>query len=92
MEDRLLFGVENNSTFLECVPKSQQAQIHWYIHRPGAEHREEVTTHTHTYTHTHLHTHIYTHTHIRTHTHTLTHTLTHKIGRASCRERVSSPV
>uniref|UniRef100_A0A4W5LHC3 Sema domain, immunoglobulin domain (Ig), short basic domain, secreted, (semaphorin) 3D n=1 Tax=Hucho hucho TaxID=62062 RepID=A0A4W5LHC3_9TELE len=42
VEERIMFGVENNSTFLECLPKSQQATIRWFIHRPGAEHREEV--------------------------------------------------
>uniref|UniRef100_A0A673BF78 Sema domain, immunoglobulin domain (Ig), short basic domain, secreted, (semaphorin) 3D n=1 Tax=Sphaeramia orbicularis TaxID=375764 RepID=A0A673BF78_9TELE len=42
VEERILFGVQNNSTFLECIPKSQQAQIRWYIHRPGSERREEV--------------------------------------------------
>ncbi|KAM6937697.1 semaphorin-3D [Xenentodon cancila] len=42
-EERVLFGVQSNSTFLECLPKSQQAQIRWYIQRPGSERREEVT-------------------------------------------------
>lgn len=42
MEERVLIGVQNNSTFLECIPKSQQAQIQWYIQRPGSERREEV--------------------------------------------------
>ncbi|CAG13033.1 unnamed protein product, partial [Tetraodon nigroviridis] len=42
VEERVLFGVQNNSTFLECIPKSQQAQIQWYIQRPGSERREEV--------------------------------------------------
>ncbi|XP_075998492.1 semaphorin-3D isoform X2 [Genypterus blacodes] len=41
-EERILFGVQSNSTFLECIPKSQQAQIRWYIQRPGSEHREEI--------------------------------------------------
>ncbi|KAG7216112.1 hypothetical protein INR49_007864, partial [Caranx melampygus] len=41
-EERVLFGVQSNSTFLECVPKSQQAQIRWFIQRPGSERREEV--------------------------------------------------
>lgn len=42
VEEKILFGIENNSTFLECVAKSQQAQIHWYFQRTGSEHREEV--------------------------------------------------
>ncbi|XP_032406017.1 semaphorin-3D [Xiphophorus hellerii] len=42
VEERVLFGVQNNSTFLECTPKSQQAQIRWYMQKLGAERREEV--------------------------------------------------
>ncbi|KAJ3596162.1 hypothetical protein NHX12_002571, partial [Muraenolepis orangiensis] len=41
-EERVLFGVQNNSTFLECIPKSQQAQIRWYLQRPGTEHRDQA--------------------------------------------------
>ncbi|XP_035283316.1 semaphorin-3D-like [Anguilla anguilla] len=41
-EERLMFGVEHNSTFLECVPKSQQALIRWFLQRSGSDHREEV--------------------------------------------------
>jgi len=39
----VIFGIEFNSTFLECIPKSQQASIRWYIQRSGEEHREEVS-------------------------------------------------
>lgn len=42
VEERVLFGVQNNSTFLECIPKSQQAEIHWYMQKLGSERREEV--------------------------------------------------
>uniref|UniRef100_A0A8C2WPM6 Sema domain, immunoglobulin domain (Ig), short basic domain, secreted, (semaphorin) 3D n=1 Tax=Cyclopterus lumpus TaxID=8103 RepID=A0A8C2WPM6_CYCLU len=42
VEERVLYGVQSNSTFLECIPKSQQAQIRWYIQRLGSERREEV--------------------------------------------------
>uniref|UniRef100_A0A6Q2Z5L2 Sema domain, immunoglobulin domain (Ig), short basic domain, secreted, (semaphorin) 3D n=1 Tax=Esox lucius TaxID=8010 RepID=A0A6Q2Z5L2_ESOLU len=41
-EEKTMFGLENNSTFLECLPKSQLATIHWFIQRQGAEHKEEV--------------------------------------------------
>ncbi|KAJ0069427.1 hypothetical protein NL108_006033, partial [Boleophthalmus pectinirostris] len=41
LEEKLIFGVEKNSTFLECVAKSQQAQILWYFQRAGSERREE---------------------------------------------------
>ncbi len=57
VEERVLYGVQSNSTFLECIPKSQQAQIRWYIQRPGSERREEVRkcAHLHMCTHTHTH-------------------------------------
>lgn len=42
VEERVLYGVQTNSTFLECIPKSQQAQIRWYIQRPRTERKEEV--------------------------------------------------
>lgn len=41
----MIFGIEFNSTFLECIPKSQQASVKWYIQRSGEEHREEVSHH-----------------------------------------------
>lgn len=58
VEERVLFGVQSNSTFLECIPKSQQAQIRWYIQRQGSERRDEVRecTHLHTCTHTQAYT------------------------------------
>ncbi|XP_072821205.1 semaphorin-3D isoform X2 [Vicugna pacos] len=40
-DEKVIFGIEFNSTFLECIPKSQQASIKWYIQRSGDEHREE---------------------------------------------------
>lgn len=43
VEEKILFGVQSNSTFLECIPKSQQARIRWYMQRPESERREEVT-------------------------------------------------
>ncbi|KAF6717614.1 Semaphorin-3D [Oryzias melastigma] len=42
VEEKVLYGIQNNSTFLECSPKSQQAQIQWYVQRSGSEHKEEV--------------------------------------------------
>ncbi|KAM6201592.1 semaphorin-3A [Rhynchocyon petersi] len=29
LEERIIYGVENSSTFLECSPKSQQAVVYW---------------------------------------------------------------
>uniref|UniRef100_A0A8C4TJN5 Sema domain, immunoglobulin domain (Ig), short basic domain, secreted, (semaphorin) 3bl n=1 Tax=Erpetoichthys calabaricus TaxID=27687 RepID=A0A8C4TJN5_ERPCA len=37
-----VFGTENNSTFLECVPKSPQASISWFIQKDDL--KEEVKT------------------------------------------------
>uniref|UniRef100_A0A3B4BHI8 Sema domain, immunoglobulin domain (Ig), short basic domain, secreted, (semaphorin) 3D n=1 Tax=Periophthalmus magnuspinnatus TaxID=409849 RepID=A0A3B4BHI8_9GOBI len=42
VEEKLIFGIEKNSTFLECVAKSQQAQILWTFQRAGSERREEI--------------------------------------------------
>lgn len=39
-EMQVVYGTENNSTFLECVPRSPQATVTWHIQRD--EHREEV--------------------------------------------------
>lgn len=42
VREKLIYGIHNNSTFLECVAKSQQAQIQWFFQRPGSEHMEQV--------------------------------------------------
>ncbi|XP_005729920.1 semaphorin-3D [Pundamilia nyererei] len=42
VEEKILFGVQSNSTFFECIPKSQQARIRWYMQRLESERREEV--------------------------------------------------
>uniref|UniRef100_A0A3Q2DPJ8 Sema domain, immunoglobulin domain (Ig), short basic domain, secreted, (semaphorin) 3D n=1 Tax=Cyprinodon variegatus TaxID=28743 RepID=A0A3Q2DPJ8_CYPVA len=52
LEEKVLFGVQNNSTFLECIPKSQQAKIRWYKQNLGSEHREEVSVPSHPYFYT----------------------------------------
>ncbi|XP_061112902.1 sema domain, immunoglobulin domain (Ig), short basic domain, secreted, (semaphorin) 3bl [Conger conger] len=41
-EDRVVYGTENNSTFLECVPRSPQATVTWLVQRE--ERKEEVKT------------------------------------------------
>uniref|UniRef100_A0A8C6WIC7 Sema domain, immunoglobulin domain (Ig), short basic domain, secreted, (semaphorin) 3D n=1 Tax=Neogobius melanostomus TaxID=47308 RepID=A0A8C6WIC7_9GOBI len=41
-EDQARLWVQNNSTFLECVAKSQQAQVQWYFQRAGSERREQL--------------------------------------------------
>ncbi|MBV96991.1 Semaphorin-3G, partial [Eschrichtius robustus] len=32
-----VYGTEHNSTFLECLPKSPQATVRWFLQRPGDE-------------------------------------------------------
>ncbi|KAM6977736.1 sema domain, immunoglobulin domain (Ig), short basic domain, secreted, (semaphorin) 3bl [Aplochiton taeniatus] len=39
-DDRMVYGTENNSTFLECVPRSPQATVTWLVQRD--DHKEEV--------------------------------------------------
>ncbi|KAL4659500.1 semaphorin-3D [Arapaima gigas] len=41
-EEKVLFGVESNSTFLECVATSRQAQVRWFLQRPNSNSLEEV--------------------------------------------------
>ncbi|KAJ8370796.1 hypothetical protein SKAU_G00108240 [Synaphobranchus kaupii] len=41
-EDRVVYGTENNSTFLECVPRSPQATVTWLVQRE--DRKEEVKT------------------------------------------------
>ncbi|XP_023580074.1 semaphorin-3D isoform X2 [Octodon degus] len=36
-DEKVIFGIEFNSTFLECVPKSQQASMKWFVQRTGEE-------------------------------------------------------
>ncbi|KAH0630021.1 hypothetical protein JD844_012574 [Phrynosoma platyrhinos] len=31
MEEKVIFGVQNNSTFLECLPHSPQTTIRWFV-------------------------------------------------------------
>uniref|UniRef100_A0AAQ5Y3H8 Sema domain, immunoglobulin domain (Ig), short basic domain, secreted, (semaphorin) 3bl n=1 Tax=Amphiprion ocellaris TaxID=80972 RepID=A0AAQ5Y3H8_AMPOC len=39
-EDKMVYGTENNSTFLECVPRSPQASVSWLVQRD--DRKEEV--------------------------------------------------
>uniref|UniRef100_A0A674K6Q6 Semaphorin 3G n=1 Tax=Terrapene triunguis TaxID=2587831 RepID=A0A674K6Q6_9SAUR len=41
-EEKVVYGTEHNSTFLECVPKSPQATVQWFLQRPHDERRDEV--------------------------------------------------
>ncbi|KFO37541.1 Semaphorin-3A [Fukomys damarensis] len=42
LEERIIYGVENSSTFLECSPKSQRALVFWQFQRQNEDRREEV--------------------------------------------------
>lgn len=42
VEEKVLYGMEHNSTFLECVPRSPQASVQWFVQRPPDEQRDEV--------------------------------------------------
>lgn len=42
VEEKVLYGAEDNSTFLECVPRSPQASVQWFVQRPPDEQRNEV--------------------------------------------------
>uniref|UniRef100_A0A8D2NTS8 Semaphorin 3G n=1 Tax=Zosterops lateralis melanops TaxID=1220523 RepID=A0A8D2NTS8_ZOSLA len=44
IEEKVLYGAEDNSTFLECVPRSPQASVQWFVQRPPDEQRDEVKT------------------------------------------------
>ena len=37
-EERLVYGVESNSTLLECVPRSLQAKVLWFLQKGGERH------------------------------------------------------
>ncbi|XP_021550610.1 semaphorin-3G [Neomonachus schauinslandi] len=39
-----VYGMEHNSTFLECLPKSPQAAVHWFLQRPGGQGPDQVKT------------------------------------------------
>ncbi|CAB1329437.1 unnamed protein product [Coregonus sp. 'balchen'] len=39
-EERVVYGTENNSTFLECIPRSPQASVTWLLQRD--DRKEEV--------------------------------------------------
>ncbi|XP_070611034.1 semaphorin-3A isoform X2 [Erythrolamprus reginae] len=42
LEEKIIYGVENSSTFLECSPKSQRAQVYWQFQRQNEDRKEEI--------------------------------------------------
>ncbi|KAM5237265.1 semaphorin-3E [Ctenodactylus gundi] len=43
-EERLAYGIENNSTLLECNPRSLQAKVVWFVQKGHEARKEEVKT------------------------------------------------
>uniref|UniRef100_A0A665TS95 Semaphorin-3D-like n=1 Tax=Echeneis naucrates TaxID=173247 RepID=A0A665TS95_ECHNA len=47
VEVKLVYGVEGNSTFLECVPRSSQAELRWTTQRSDSQPQESRETDDH---------------------------------------------
>ncbi|XP_068816501.1 semaphorin-3G isoform X1 [Struthio camelus] len=43
-EEKVLYGAERNSTFVECAPRSPQARVQWFVRRPAEAQRHQVKT------------------------------------------------
>uniref|UniRef100_A0A8D0L3Y3 Semaphorin 3E n=1 Tax=Sphenodon punctatus TaxID=8508 RepID=A0A8D0L3Y3_SPHPU len=43
-EERLAYGIEYNSTLLECTPRTLQAKVIWFVQRAHETRKEEVKT------------------------------------------------
>lgn len=42
IELKVVYGVENNSTFLECTPASPQARVKWIMQQKHSQSTKEV--------------------------------------------------
>ena len=42
-EERLAYGIESNSTLLECTPRSLQAKVVWFVQKGREARKEEVS-------------------------------------------------
>ncbi|XP_041113803.1 semaphorin-3A [Polyodon spathula] len=42
LEERIIYGVENSSTFLECSPKSQRALVYWQFQKQNEDRKNEI--------------------------------------------------
>uniref|UniRef100_A0A8D0BQX1 Semaphorin 3A n=1 Tax=Salvator merianae TaxID=96440 RepID=A0A8D0BQX1_SALMN len=42
LEEKIIYGVENSSTFLECSPKSQRAFVYWQFQKQNDDRKEEI--------------------------------------------------
>ncbi|XP_003921198.1 semaphorin-3E [Saimiri boliviensis] len=43
-EEHLAYGIENNSSLLECTPRSLQAKVIWFVQKGHETRKEEVKT------------------------------------------------
>ncbi|KAM4676777.1 semaphorin-3E [Discoglossus pictus] len=43
-EEQVVYGIENNSTLLECMPRSLQSKVIWFMQRTHESRKEEVKT------------------------------------------------
>ncbi|XP_034621438.1 semaphorin-3E [Trachemys scripta elegans] len=43
-EERIVYGIEYNSTLLECTPRTLQAKVIWFVQRAHEARKEEVKT------------------------------------------------
>lgn len=41
-EEQVVYGIEHNSTLLECFPRNLQAKVIWFVQRSHEARREEV--------------------------------------------------
>jgi len=41
-EERFVYGIEYNSTLLECTPRTLQAKVIWFVQRAHETKKEEV--------------------------------------------------
>lgn len=46
IELKVVYGVENNSTFLECMPSSPQATVKWIMQQKHSQSTKEVRMNT----------------------------------------------
>uniref|UniRef100_A0A8C7Y488 Sema domain, immunoglobulin domain (Ig), short basic domain, secreted, (semaphorin) 3Ab n=1 Tax=Oryzias sinensis TaxID=183150 RepID=A0A8C7Y488_9TELE len=42
LQDKTVYGVENSSTFLECIPKSQRAATYWQYQHSTNDRKQEI--------------------------------------------------
>ncbi|XP_028670807.1 semaphorin-3ab [Erpetoichthys calabaricus] len=42
LQEKVIYGVENSSTFLECSPKSQRAVIYWQFQKQNEDRKNEI--------------------------------------------------